>query len=412
MSLFREIPPTAGFPFYPQDIFSLFSRKNNKGSLEEDFQNYLGAAFSRITCSGTAAFYLILEGLKSISSKKTIVIPAFVCPLLPLAINRAGLRAEVCDTQKDSFDFERKKLEELMRQGLDILAVVAVHLGGIPADMLWLREAAASRGIFLIEDCAQSLGTLYKGKPTGTWGDFSFFSLCRGKGLTIYEGGALAANNKAHIPVIEAAIKRLVKNNFLIEILRLLELFGYWLFYRPGLFWFIFAAPKAFWEWRRQPIKALAEDFSIDFPLHNVSAIRKTLGHISFNRLEQQIKEQRQKAAYYIKELAHTPRIKLITGSSQDRPVYPYLTLLFDTPELRLKIQRKLEKLGLGASRIYNSEISSYEYLKGIVADTECPNARSLARRAITLSTNTFLREKDAAQLVKIIKVNALVGEV
>ena len=133
MNLLREIPPTAGLPIYPRDLICAFFKRNRPGSLEEDLKNYLGASYAAVTYSGTAAFYIILEALKSLSPKKTVIIPSFICPLVPLAIKRAGLKVLVCDINKNSFDFEINRLKELC-SGKDILAVVPVHLAGIPAE--------------------------------------------------------------------------------------------------------------------------------------------------------------------------------------------------------------------------------------------------------------------------------------
>jgi len=185
VSIFREVPPTAGFPLYWSDLFPLFKFGHDSAGLEEDFKKYLGVNFAKVTYSGTASFYFILEGLKEISPKKAVIIPAFVCPLVPLAIARAGLKVKVCDIQPDNFNFDYNTLEKLCAQG-DVLAIVAVHLAGLAIDVDKLKNLAEKHGIFLIEDCAQSLGAQYKGKKIGTFGDFAFYSLCRGKGLTIY----------------------------------------------------------------------------------------------------------------------------------------------------------------------------------------------------------------------------------
>ena len=116
------------------------------------------------------------------SDKKTVIIPAFICPLVPLAIKKAGLKIKICDTKINSFDYDHGQLETLCRDDPDILAVVAAHLGGIPVDLGRISKIAQENNFFIIEDCAQSLGAEYKGRKIGTYGDFAFFSLCRGKG--------------------------------------------------------------------------------------------------------------------------------------------------------------------------------------------------------------------------------------
>ena len=402
MGITRQIPPTAGFPFSARGLLPLFRKRGVCGSIEDDFKDYLGLPFAWLTCSGTAAFFLILEALKRLSHKRTVIIPAFVCPLLPLAIHRAGLKVAPCDTNEDNFDFWLPELEQLCQDNRDIAAIVAVHLGGIPLDLDALKSIAARHQLLLIEDCAQSLGAQYKGEKTGACGDFSFFSLARGKGLTIYEGGAIAVRSGEFAAEVDQAIRRLVRRDALMEALRIVELCGYWLFYRPALFWYVWRLPQACWEKLGQPIKAQAENFSINFPLHRVSSFRKAIAHLDFRRLTDENEEQRKKAFFYISGLRQTAGIKIIGEPAGTKAVYPYLTLLFSEEEKKIRAERLLR--GLGASRIYAASIPNYPYLEGIVEKRNYPHAKNLARHSLSLSTNTFLTARDMASIVEIIK--------
>lgn len=372
--------------------------------MEEDFKNYLGVPYAEAACSGTAAFYLILESLKTLSHKKSVIIPSFVCPLLPLAIHRAGLKVKVCDINRDNFNFDISQLEKLCSQQDDILAIVAVHLGGIPVDLDSIKGVSKARGIFIIEDCAQSLGALYKDKKVGTLGDFSFFSLARGKGLTIYEGGIIATKNKGYAAILDRAMKKLVGKDILSEGLRSMELFGYWIFYRPSLFWFVYRLPRIYWDWLREPLKGASEYFTLDFPLHRVSKIRKSVGHASFFRLEEELNSQRQKIARYQEKLKETEGVKLITEPPQTKASYPYLTLMFSDPQKRKRCQDLFKNSGLGVSQVYLSAITDYAYLKGIIEKRDYPNARYLAEREITLTTSTFLNEADIETITNLIR--------
>jgi len=401
MPIFREIPPTAGFPFYASDLASLLKAKP---SLEQDFKDYLGVPYLQVTYSGTAALYIILEGLKKISARKTVIIPSFVCPLVPLAIKRAGLEVKVCDINKTDFDFAAGQLQQLCSLDNDILAVIAVHLAGIAQDFAAIKEACARNAVFIIEDCAQSLGARYQGKKVGTLGDFGFFSLCRGKGATIYEGGAIAAKEEKFFNPIDDTIKRLVRRNLLSEGLKILELFGYWIFYRPLFFWYVWRLPQIFWEARGEKLKAQLEYFTGSFPLNSVSAFRKSLGSIHFLRLKKEIASQREKAFYYIENLKNTPGIRLITEPAGTEATYPYLTLLFEEPAKCKKARKVFRGSGLGVSGIYAAAITDYDYLKDITGDSACPNARYLAEREITLSTSAFLTKKDLDCIISKIK--------
>ena len=394
MDIFKEIHPTAGFPLRLKDIFSALFRLNRKGALEENFKSYLKAPYARVTYSGTAAFYFILESLKELSDKKTVIIPAFICPLVSLAIKKAGLKIKVCDTKKDSFDYDGGQLETLCKDDPDILAVMAAHLGGIPVDLDRIGKIVQGNNIFIIEDCAQSLGAEYKKRKIGTFGDFAFFSLCRGKGLTIYEGGVAVTTNEEYAVLLDNTITRLENKDPAAETLKVFELIGYWIFYRPLLFWFVFRLPQLYWRMKKDLVRATGDYFDTDFPVHRVSAFRKAVGEVTFGRLEDEIAKQINKAAAYLSKFKNSPRIKIILEQTGSKATYPFITLIFDDSEKRLQVLKRLEKTGVGASILYLKAITDYEYLKNIIPETACPNAQALATHHLTLSTNTYLNNK------------------
>jgi len=402
MSIIRELPPTAGLPFTAKDLLPILCCRDSK-ALEEDFKEYLGIDYAHIACSGTAAFYIILGALKKLSGKRRVIIPSFVCPLLPLAIERSGLKATACDIAKSSFDFEINELKSLCLKNKDILAIIPAHLGGIPVNLEPIKEISADNGIFIVEDCAQSLGATYQGRKSGTIGDFSFFSLCRGKGVTIYEGGAITCRREFS-GLIEETAKDMEKEDWLSECLRLIELFGYWLFYRPHLFWFAFKLPQLFWQLQNKPEKAAIEYFSPGFPVHKVSERRKAVGHMQWRRLEKEISSQREKARYYMEGLKNAGGIRILSGLAGDCPNYPYLTLIFDDESRRAAALKSLEGAGLGVSRIYLWPITGYRYLKNLYSPLASPNAKYLAQRHITLTTSSFLKKTDQDYIINKLK--------
>jgi dTDP-4-amino-4,6-dideoxygalactose transaminase len=325
---------------------------------------------------------------------------------VPLAAKRAGLKVVVCDTSTQAFNFNVPQLERICQGNKDILAVIAAHLGGIPLNLQGIEQITRKFGIFLIEDCAQSLGAIYKNKFTGTYGDFSFFSLCRGKGLTIYEGGVAVANNQEYIAPLENKIKELAGNNFFAEGLKMLEFFGYWVFYRPQLFWFVFKLPQGFWNWQGRKFRAAGEEFAENFPLQRVWGIRKALGHASFHRLEEEIAGQRQKAAFYIERLKGMKGLMPLQEGPEMRATYSYLALIFATAKMRRDTLLALEKKGLGGSLIYRAAITDYGYLEGLVSDEAPLAGRQLAERTLSLSTSTFLSEKEQILILDTIAKN------
>src|SRR5712671_271660 len=148
----REVPPTAGLPLHWRD----FVTRHHSSSLEETLAAFLDVPWVRLECSGTAALIIALTTLKRTSSRRSVIIPAYTCPLVALAVLHCGLEPVLCDLAPDSFDFCAEGLERLCDN--DVLAIIATHLGGRVADLARITSVARDRGVFVIEDAAQSLG--------------------------------------------------------------------------------------------------------------------------------------------------------------------------------------------------------------------------------------------------------------
>lgn len=402
MSIFRDIPPTAGFPLSGRDFAAAYRQRHAGDVLAQDFRDYLGMPCAAITCSGTAALYIICEALKELSRKRTILLPAFICPLTALAVKRAGFKILLYDIGKKDFNGSPAQVAEICAGNDDVAAMIVDHLAGIPCDITRFAQTIRNHGLIVIEDCAQSFGSQQQGSRIGTQGDFAFFSLAAGKGLTLYEGGVLIVNSPEHTALIAATLKRLVQQAPFLEFQRILELLGYGLFYRPRLFWFVFTLPQLWWTMRGNPVKALREDFDLDFPVHAVSNFRKAVGHGAFHRVEGAIEQQREKALIYRAALGGLTGMTILQEAAGDRATYPYVTVVFDQPEQKKTALGLFAGSGLGVSQIYALALADYEYLRAFIPDKNCENARSFAARSITLSTSVFLKKSDLEKTIRI----------
>ena len=103
------------------------------------------------------------------------------------------------DSDYETWNMSPKYLEEALIKYPNAKAVIVVHLYGIAADMDKIVELCKKYNVTLIEDAAESLGTTYKGKYTGTFGDYGIFSFNGNKIITTSGGGMLVSNNKERI---------------------------------------------------------------------------------------------------------------------------------------------------------------------------------------------------------------------
>lgn len=160
---------------------------------EEGVANYLGANHAASVCNGTVALHLALLAL-GISEGDEVVVPTLTYIASVNAIAYTGATPVFIDSLPDTWQMDpadlRRKITDKTK------AVLCVHLYGHPCDMDSIVPIAREHNLFIIEDCAESLGSLYKGRHTGTFGDIATFSFYGNKTITTGEGGMIVTNDE------------------------------------------------------------------------------------------------------------------------------------------------------------------------------------------------------------------------
>jgi dTDP-4-amino-4,6-dideoxygalactose transaminase len=122
-----------------------------------------------------------------------VILPSFTFVSSANAVVRAGARPVFVDVRADTLNLDESLIEAAITPNTK--AIMPVHYAGISCAMDRIMEVARSRGLFVIEDAAQGVGSSYRGRPLGSIGDFGAFSFHETKNLTCGEGGALCVND-------------------------------------------------------------------------------------------------------------------------------------------------------------------------------------------------------------------------
>jgi perosamine synthetase len=141
------------------------------------------------TVSGRTSLYLILKSL-GLPKGAGVGVPLFCCTVVFDAIRQAGLIPKFIDIDLENYGLSVTDVERKKR---DLSAVIAVHMFGYPVDMDAIHAVATD--IPVIEDCAQSLFSSYKGRITGSLGKASFFSFRSGKYISAGEGSVIFSDD-------------------------------------------------------------------------------------------------------------------------------------------------------------------------------------------------------------------------
>ena len=148
--------------------------------------------------SGTQALQAAMAGAHEVAGGP-VALPGYSCFDMATAAVGAGVPVILYDVDPATLAPDPDSLEAVLRKGARV--VVAANLYGFPLDWDVLREMAGRHGAVLVEDAAQGVGSRWRGREGGTFGDLTVLSFGRGKGWTGGGGGALMARGgDVHLP--------------------------------------------------------------------------------------------------------------------------------------------------------------------------------------------------------------------
>lgn len=161
---------------------------------EKEFASFIGTNFAVALTNGTVALELALHAL-GVGPGDDVIVPCRTFIASASAVVMCGARPVMADIDRMSQNITAHTIMDVLTPRTR--AIIVVHLGGWPCDMDPILDLARDRGLYVIEDCAQSHGATYKGKQVGSMGDVGAFSFCQDKIITTGgEGGMLMTNLK------------------------------------------------------------------------------------------------------------------------------------------------------------------------------------------------------------------------
>jgi len=170
----------------------------NVNGFEQEFASKVGAKFAAAVNTGTAAIHLALRAV-GVGEGDIVFCPSltFSATVNPIIYEKAI--PVFIDSDEETWNICPIALEEAFQKYPQVKAVIVVHLYGLSADMDKIMAICNRHGVTVIEDAAESLGTLYKGRQTGTFGEYGVFSFNGNKIITTSGGGMLVSDNQAKI---------------------------------------------------------------------------------------------------------------------------------------------------------------------------------------------------------------------
>ncbi len=170
----------------------------NVNGFEQELAAKVGVKHAAALTAGTAAIHMALKaagvGQGDIVFCQDLTFSATANPII-----YQNATPVFIDSNFETWNMDPGALEAAFKKYPEVKAVLVVHLYGLSADMDPIVELCKKQNVTLIEDAAESLGTTYKGKYTGTFGDYGIFSFNGNKIITTSGGGMLVSDNEERI---------------------------------------------------------------------------------------------------------------------------------------------------------------------------------------------------------------------
>ena len=187
---------------------------DNVKKIENSLAAYSGTKYSIGVANGSDAIFIALKAL-GISSGDCVISPPFTFFATAGSIVRAGATPIFIDIESQTYNLDPAKLQEFIdinckfdnkigqlvnyQTGQPLKAIIPVHLYGQMCKMDEIMEIAKKYNLKVVEDCAQSIGSEYKGKKSGSFGDLSTFSFFPTKNLATYgDGGMIVTSSEEY----------------------------------------------------------------------------------------------------------------------------------------------------------------------------------------------------------------------
>jgi dTDP-4-amino-4,6-dideoxygalactose transaminase len=287
---------------------------------------------------------------------------------------------------------DRAALAELVDDR--VLAVIAVHPFGLPEDMTDLVALGQRKGIFIIEDVAQSLGAKLDDRMVGSWGDVGLFSLGPGKVMTTGGGGVVVTSND----MCATAIREAMVSESGITPKAGLGTLAYLACYRLAVH------PLGWWFIARGPLNP-ADGSQNQLPLiklGTLSACQAGTGLSMLSSLDDINRVRRRNAEQLMGALGELPFVRFPARVPKAAPIYVRLPVLVTEKEARERLFQRLHRNGIGVSRMYVYPLADLFADQMDQNGEEFPAAKYVSHHLLTLPTHHLMTEQDLGKTIEV----------
>jgi dTDP-4-amino-4,6-dideoxygalactose transaminase len=330
----------------------------NVNKFEEELAATVGSKSAAALSSGTAAIHLALKAA-GVEAGDIVFCPTLTFSATANPIIYQNATPVFIDSNEETWNMCPKALEEAFKKYPNVKAVIVVHLYGLSADMDKITELCTKHNVPLIEDAAESLGTYYKGKHTGTFGDYGIFSFNGNKIITTSGGGMLVSNNEEKI------------------------------------------SKARFWatQSRDQARHYQHSELGFNYRMSNVVA---GIGRGQLKVLDQRVEKKREIFSFYKEHLSELEGIEFMPSNEWDEPNYWLSSVTLNGPVRPIDVMEALEKENIESRPVWKPMhmqpfFEKYDFIgKGV--------SEKLFENGVCLPSDTKMSSTNLERVVNTIK--------
>ena len=337
-------------------------------AFERDFAQYIGAGYTAAVHSCTAALHLAMVTL-GLNPGDEVLVPSMTFAASANTVIHAGAVPVLVDVDRQTLCLDPQDAAERITP--QTKAIMPVHFAGRACAMDEIMQLANEYGLYVIEDCAHAIETLYHGQHMGTFGDFGAFSFYVTKNVVTGEGGMVTTANKEWADRV-----------------RILALHG--------------LSADA---WSRFSDKGF-KHYEVVEPgfKYNMMDLQAALGLGQLRRVETNLIRRREIWERYDAAFANLPVFLPPPEEPDTRHARHLYTLLLDLDRLRTsrdEIQQALHKQRIGTGIHYRA-LHRQQYYRDIFGykPQDLPNADWISERTISLPLSPKLSDEDVEDVI------------
>jgi dTDP-4-amino-4,6-dideoxygalactose transaminase len=331
----------------------------NVNEFEKELAAKVGSKHAAAMTSGTGAIHLALKAA-GVGEGDIVFCPTLTFSATANPIIYQNATPVFIDSDYETWNMDPKALEAAFEKyDHKVKAVLVVHLYGLSADMDKIMEICSRYNVTVIEDAAESLGAYYKGKHTGTFGEFGVFSFNGNKIITTSGGGMLVSDDEEKIKKVR------------------------------------------FWSTQSRDAARHYQHSEIGFN-YRMSNVVAGIGRGQLKVLEQRVAKKKYIFEFYKRELGQLEGVEFMPINNWNEPNYWLSVMTLKGSVRPIDVMEALEKENIESRPVWKPMhlqpfFAEYDYIGGNVSE-------KLFENGVCLPSDTKMTDEDLARICGIIK--------